>query len=82
MPASELERHGLTFERSDIHSYEDLLERFKPRPSSYSCQTITIIFHYGWTHCCCPSLKDMGFSRYFARPMCDAISLFIQGHEP
>jgi ectoine hydroxylase-related dioxygenase (phytanoyl-CoA dioxygenase family) len=30
VPASELARHGLTFERSDIESYEDLVERFKP----------------------------------------------------
>jgi len=28
--ASELARHGLTFERSDIENYEDLVERFKP----------------------------------------------------
>ena len=30
VPALELARHGLTFERSDIESYEDLVERFKP----------------------------------------------------
>jgi hypothetical protein len=30
VPASELVRYGLTFERSDIESYEDLVERFKP----------------------------------------------------
>lgn len=30
VPAQELARRGLTFERSDINSYQDLVERFKP----------------------------------------------------
>ncbi len=30
VPSSELKRQGLTFERSDISSYEDLVRRFKP----------------------------------------------------
>ena len=30
VPAPELARRGLTFERSDINSYQDLVERFKP----------------------------------------------------